>query len=50
MKEKIYLEKKDGKVIAYFVGNKAEAIAGSPNIIQVKKDLEEQGYIVELKE
>ena len=50
MKEKIYLEKKDGKIFAHFAGKWRKNITKESDILKVKKDLEEQGYIVELKE
>lgn len=49
MKEKIYLEKKNGKILAHFVG-KTWYLVDSMTIQEAKKALEGDGYIVELKE
>jgi len=48
MKEKVILQKKNGKVYAYFLDKKHTMAKSS--ILEVKQDLEDGGYLVELKD
>lgn len=45
MKEKIRIEKKKGKVLAYFMGKRHAMI--KTDMEEVKRELEEEGYTVE---
>ena len=49
MKEKIRLEMKGKKILAHFIG-KTWYIVDSVTIQEAKRKLEEDGYIVELKD
>ena len=49
MKEKIRLEMKGKKILAHFTG-KTWYIVDSATIQEAKRKLEEDGYIVELKD